>query len=521
MSFSHKENTLYINGQVLKETFSTQLKKFNNIINSKEESIVTGIKAEKLEALTNLSDIYVPSTEEQIEMYCDDAFDALKQHQVQGSSGGKSTLRPEAQLIENIMGKMKSRILNQEELSKLASYNSFKLLAELEDKRLKFDKNYIYNKFDDPNPDYGSFSKWRSLLHISKKSAIEDEIIYKIVIYHPTKHTRMMAFNMVGTQTLQDIQSKIYCPCDYVFDGKQSYDPIQSFFFIEGCFHYNYKPTMSHMESVLQTEIDLLIATHNDLLSKNLIHTNSLILPDSSLSHQILMQNKEGDESDGISLDSDDLEPRTESKSLNQNKNSQRSRKEENKVHFQEEEKEPTKKEEKEKILEVKQLDFTQKNPKHYSTRKPSQNENMLSSFPNCPHRYSKKDMSATKLDDLEIKIGIPYIYKHNDHCSHYISFTEIRKYEKLFDDPDINNYPLLVFQESIKRKICEICEDIRAKLIVCVHEIENFNPPLFSTEQKADKPIFICENCYQDVFLDQEGNRIYSNMTVAQYFHE
>lgn len=105
---------------------------------------------------------------------------------------------------------MKSKILKQEELEKLASTNSFKLLADLEDKRQKFDKNYIYNEYIDPNPDNGSFNQWRSHAILTESNAVQNETFYKIVVYHPTKQTKILAFNMLGSQDLQELQSSIY-----------------------------------------------------------------------------------------------------------------------------------------------------------------------------------------------------------------------------------------------------------------------------------------------------------------------
>lgn len=88
-----------------------------------------------------------------------------------------TTLRPEAARIEVVFNQMQNTILNNEELGKLASTHSFKLLADLEDKRLKFDKNYIYNKFGDPNPDKGSFKKWKSHSLHSENKDVENETI--------------------------------------------------------------------------------------------------------------------------------------------------------------------------------------------------------------------------------------------------------------------------------------------------------------------------------------------------------
>lgn len=77
------------------------------------------------------------------------------------------------------------------------------------------------------------------------------------------------------------------------------------------------------------------------------------------------------------------------------------------------------------------------------------------------------------------------------------------------FDNPHVDDYPTLVYQESVKRRICETCEDSRAKLIV------------FNNELKQDKPMFMWENWYQDIHIDSEGKQIFEDITTTQYFHE
>jgi hypothetical protein len=64
---------------------------------------------------------------------------------------------------------MRSNNLSQLEMEHLSNTYSCKLLADLEDKRLKFDKNYVYNIYHDPNPEEGTFKKWRSKAEIYEK----------------------------------------------------------------------------------------------------------------------------------------------------------------------------------------------------------------------------------------------------------------------------------------------------------------------------------------------------------------
>lgn len=69
MQFSHKENTLYVNGKVLNATFNSLLEKWDKNMQSRPCSVIAGKKAEELGKLTDLESIRVPSVEEQIEIY--------------------------------------------------------------------------------------------------------------------------------------------------------------------------------------------------------------------------------------------------------------------------------------------------------------------------------------------------------------------------------------------------------------------------------------------------------------------
>ena len=74
--------------------------------------------------------------------------------------------------------------------------------------------------------------------------------------------------------------------------------------------------------------------------------------------------------------------------------------------------------------------------------------------------------MEATVFNDLHVRIGYPYYYRHQGKCDHMLVFTEVRLFDPAYDPPiaTATSYPLQVFQSSFKRRICEICETTRAK---------------------------------------------------------
>lgn len=50
--------------------------------------------------------------------------------------------------------------------------------------------------------------------------------------------------------------------------SRRETDPVKSFFFIEDCFYYTFTDKCLKLESKFLNEIDLLISTHNDGISK-------------------------------------------------------------------------------------------------------------------------------------------------------------------------------------------------------------------------------------------------------------
>lgn len=37
------------------------------------------------------------------------------------------------------------------------------------------------------------------------------------------------------------------------------------------------------------------------------------------------------------------------------------------------------------------------------------------------------KDMNSSKIEDLEIRLGFPYVFMHHRHCEHTIKFLQAR----------------------------------------------------------------------------------------------
>lgn len=159
------------------------------------------------------------------------------------------------------------------------------------------------------------------------------------------------------------------------------------------------------------TEIDLYIARHNAEVSKRLASGN-LALPQAAIgnSETLITVKKETDcQSNDESLDSDDLEPRSKIKSSRPDITIDRL--EESKNFFDSESHDSFNSSNNPDVADrSKYLNFSTKEPRYYSNKDPKP------SFPESDSIYSKRQMKAIKLSDLNLKIGQPYIYKHQDH---------------------------------------------------------------------------------------------------------
>ena len=71
---------------------------------------------------------------------------------------------------------------------------------------------------------------------------------------------------------------------------------------------------------------------------------------------------------------------------------------------------------------------------------------------------------------DVEIKIGFPYLYRHNGSCDHILIFSDLRLVDNMRDgllfeeDSDGIQH---TFSSRNKRQNCEVCDGKFAALII------------------------------------------------------
>ena len=93
-------------------------------------------------------------------------------------------------------------------------------------------------------------------------------------------------------------------------------------------------------------------------------------------------------------------------------------------------------------------------------------------------------DMSTTRFMDLQLHLGLPYVFIHQGSCEHLIIIEQIRLFHP-GDDPRIVNYPRQVFRGGPRRLACSICSDKLARWIT------------FNDEEAPSSPCMFCFECF------------------------
>lgn len=107
---------------------------------------------------------------------------------------------------------------------------------------------------------------------------------------------------------------------------------------------------------------------------------------------------------------------------------------------------------------------------------------------------FQRKSMADTKIEDLEIRLGFPYVYMHIGGCEHLIVFLDARM--ATTEDPnDRNLYPIM---DQVPRfpLYCFGCD-----MYMCKWIVEN-------DERIPQTPAAFCESCFR-TFCFKDGQKV------------
>ncbi|XP_040273103.1 snRNA-activating protein complex subunit 3 isoform X1 [Bufo bufo] len=110
--------------------------------------------------------------------------------------------------------------------------------------------------------------------------------------------------------------------------------------------------------------------------------------------------------------------------------------------------------------------------------------------------KFQSTKMEDFTFNDLNIKIGFPYLYCHQGDCEHIVTFTDIRLIHHE-DCLDRRLYPLHTRKHWFWTRKCNVCKLYVAKWVTNQDSLA------------PDDPCFFCDACFKMLHYDMEGNKL------------
>ncbi|KAI6186620.1 Small nuclear RNA-activating complex polypeptide 3 [Aphelenchoides besseyi] len=108
-----------------------------------------------------------------------------------------------------------------------------------------------------------------------------------------------------------------------------------------------------------------------------------------------------------------------------------------------------------------------------------------------CFREFYVKDLNETKVVDLKLRLGHPYLYLHQGHCEHLMIFTDLRLLHAN-DSQDMNSYPVRVY-DRIPATACVTCKEENAAYVIT------------ESDRMPTNPAFMCQKCFKSFHFDHQ----------------
>ena len=128
----------------------------------------------------------------------------------------------------------------------------------------------------------------------------------------------------------------------------------------------------------------------------------------------------------------------------------------------------------------------------------------------NKSHSYESLNMSNIKIEDIPLRIGYPYIFRHSDYCDHVIILNDIRVMDKYDNFREKDEKAVVTYQKKLKRKKCDACQFYYAKFI-SINDIVKGN---------VNNALFLCYYCLKKLHETELVDNNTSNLKLIPYFH-
>ncbi|XP_050044200.1 snRNA-activating protein complex subunit 3 [Dermacentor andersoni] len=110
---------------------------------------------------------------------------------------------------------------------------------------------------------------------------------------------------------------------------------------------------------------------------------------------------------------------------------------------------------------------------------------------------FKTADMAKTKLADLELRLGYPYVYVHQGYCEHLVVFSDIRVLHP-HDSQNMLDYPVALKTFPCGRRVfCMLCHQSTAKWVT------------YENERVSDDPYFFCDTCFRSYNYTPDNKKI------------
>ncbi|KAI6228935.1 Small nuclear RNA-activating complex polypeptide 3 [Aphelenchoides fujianensis] len=100
------------------------------------------------------------------------------------------------------------------------------------------------------------------------------------------------------------------------------------------------------------------------------------------------------------------------------------------------------------------------------------------------------KDLNTTKIIDLKLRLGHPYLFLHQGHCEHLMIFTDLRLMH-VNDVQDLKDYPVRLY-DVIQPFSCCACKEENAAYVIT------------ESDRMAANPAYMCQTCFRSFHYDR-----------------
>lgn len=255
------------------------------------------------------------------------------------------------------------------------------------------------------------------------------ELIYSFSIYHPLKNTKSQQIEVLGSSTLCQLKDKIYCVIEEIDDHYKNKTLYTN---------PNSDESLKRYGSFLYIESNF----YNDVRKTNLNLSNKIIKArNEKRNFSTTYSNNDYQYTNKLNFNS------TSSYSINMNSTQNQ--------YFQYGG----------QLCHYGQEQQNNNNPHEIKNVFDYYNQSLYCyDFLNYNSSiYQEIRMDGTRIDHIVMRIGYPYLYRHQEYCDHMVILTDIR----VFDIYDYNSFiskdgvienSIVSFQKKLKRRLCDLC---------------------------------------------------------------